>query len=226
MLEIVNIIAGYGREHILKGIYFNVHGDKVVLLGPNGSGKTTLVRTILGLLKVKEGSIKIFGREIENVQGESRLSTNYQAVYSLFLINVGDLIDLYMHLKRGDTGYARSLIQDFGLEGVLNKKLHQLSAGQRTLVCNILAIASRPELLVLDEPFENVDPAKVRKLISLIQDYEGELILITHQLPVLEHFPEYSLYFIFEGRMYGALRPLRKILEAYIHLREVEIRSS
>jgi len=134
---------------------------------------------------------------------------------------VGDLIDLYMHLKRGDTGYARSLIQDFGLEGVLNKKLHQLSAGQRTLVCNILAIASRPELLVLDEPFENVDPAKVRKLISLIQDYEGELILITHQLPVLEHFPEYSLYFIFEGRMYGALRPLRKILEAYIHLREV-----
>jgi ABC-2 type transport system ATP-binding protein len=192
------------------------------LLGPNGSGKTTLVRTILGLLKLKDGSIKIFGENIEDVRGEIRLSTNYQLVYSLFLINVRDLIDLYMHLKGGDAEYARNLIRDFGLDGVLDKKLHQLSAGQRTLVCNILAIASKPELLVLDEPFENVDPARVRKVISLIQDYKGKLLLITHQLPLLEYFPDYSLYFIFEGRIFGPLKPLGKIIDTYIHLKTVE----
>ncbi len=221
MLEVVNVWAGYGREPILKGVSLEV-GGKVVLLGPNGSGKTTLVRTILGLIKLKDGSIKIFGRNIEDIQGEIRLSTNYQPVYSLFSINVKDLIDLYMDLKGRDTKYAKNLIQDFGLNDVLNKKLHQLSAGQRALICDILAIASEPELLILDEPFENIDPARTRKLISLIHAYKGKLLLITHQLPILEQFPDYSLYFIFEGKVFGALKPLRKILDAYIHLKDVE----
>ena len=221
MLEVVNAWAGYGREPILKGISLDIE-DKVVLLGPNGSGKTTLVRAILGLLKLKDGSIKVFGKEIEDVRGEIGLSTNYQPVYSLFLIDVGDLMDLYMHLKGGSVELARALIRDFGLDGVLNKKLHQLSAGQRTLVCNILAMASEPELLILDEPFENVDPARIRKLTGLIRDYKGKLLLITHQLPMLEHFPEYSLYFIFEGRVFGALKPLRKILGTHIHLKSAE----
>jgi ABC-type multidrug transport system ATPase subunit len=221
MLEITNIWAGYGRGPILKGVSLEIR-NKVVLLGPNGSGKTTLVRTILGLLRLKSGSIKIFGREIEDVQGETRFSTNYQFVYSLFLISINDLIDLYMHLKGGDVEYARNLIQDFKLDSVLNKKLHQLSAGQRTLVCNILAIASNPELLVLDEPFESVDPARVRKIISLIQEYKGKLLLITHQLPLLQHFPDYSLYFIFEGKVSSALKPLKKIIDTYVHLKSVE----
>lgn len=221
MLEVFNVWAGYGHELILKGVSLDIK-DKAVLLGPNGSGKTTLVKAILGLLKLKGGTIKIFGRKIEDVQGEIGLSTNYQPVYSLFLINVRDLIDLYMYLKEGDADYAKALIQDFGLEDVLNKKLHQLSAGQRTLICNILAIASKPKLLVLDEPFESVDPARIRKIINLIQDYKGELLLITHQLPVLECFPDFSLYFIFEGRVYGRLKPLRKILDTYIHLKSVE----
>ncbi|MDW8114619.1 MAG: ATP-binding cassette domain-containing protein, partial [candidate division WOR-3 bacterium] len=62
MLEIINIDVGYGKETILKNISFDIQPqEKVVILGPNGSGKTTLVKAILGLLKPKNGSIKIFG---------------------------------------------------------------------------------------------------------------------------------------------------------------------
>ncbi|MCX7837318.1 MAG: ATP-binding cassette domain-containing protein, partial [candidate division WOR-3 bacterium] len=161
MLEIINIDVGYGKETILKNISFDIQPqEKVVILGPNGSGKTTLVKAILGLLKPKNGSIKIFGKKIEEIQGETRLATNYPPVYSLLLVNVGDLLDLYINLKGGDIEYAKALINDWGLEKVLKRKLHQLSAGQRILICNILAVASKPEFLILDEPFENVDPAR------------------------------------------------------------------
>ncbi|MEO0118987.1 MAG: ATP-binding cassette domain-containing protein, partial [candidate division WOR-3 bacterium] len=72
LLEIKDIFVNYGKEEILKGISLNIQKDeKVILLGPNGSGKTTLVKTILGLLKIKNGSIKIFGKEIENIRGET-----------------------------------------------------------------------------------------------------------------------------------------------------------
>uniref|UniRef100_A0A7V4CH20 ATP-binding cassette domain-containing protein n=1 Tax=candidate division WOR-3 bacterium TaxID=2052148 RepID=A0A7V4CH20_UNCW3 len=223
LLEIKDIFVNYGKEEILKGISLNIQKDeKVILLGPNGSGKTTLVKTILGLLKIKNGSIKIFGKEIENIRGETRLATNYPPVYSLFSINLRDLFDLYIHLKAGDLEYAKTLLENLGLKNVWKKKLHQLSAGQQILVCNILAIASNPELLILDEPFENVDPARREKILNLILNYKGTVLLITHQLSVLGYFPNYSLYFIFEGKLYGPLQPLEKILETYIHLKDLE----
>ncbi|MEO0103610.1 MAG: ATP-binding cassette domain-containing protein [candidate division WOR-3 bacterium] len=223
LLEIKDIFVNYGKEEILKGISLNIQkNEKVILLGPNGSGKTTLVKTILGLLKIKNGSIKIFGKEIENIRGETRLATNYPPVYSLFSINLRDLFDLYIHLKGGDLEYAKTLLENLGLKNVWKKKLHQLSAGQQILVCNILAIASNPELLILDEPFENVDPARREKILNLILNYKGTVLLITHQLSVLGYFPNYSLYFIFEGKLYGPLQPLEKILETYIHLKDLE----
>lgn len=223
MLEIVDIYVGYGKDDILKGISLNIKPqEKVVLLGPNGSGKTTLIKAILGLLKIKSGSIKIFGKEIEKVKNERRLATNYPPVYWLFPLNIKDLFDLYIYLKRGDLEYAKTILNSLGLENLKNKIFYQLSAGQQVLIYNILAIASNPEFLILDEPFENIDPLRGEKFINLIKNYKGAILLITHQLSLLKHFPEYSLYFIFEGKIYGPLQPLSKILDMYIHLNYVE----
>lgn len=221
MLEIGNLAVEFEKgKPVVNDVSFTLHKkEKVILLGPNGSGKTTLMRTILGLAKHK-GDIKINGKSLESLRGELCVAANLDEVYYLLALNVKELIVIYMDLKGSHLKFAMDLVEDFGLKDTFSKKLWQLSSGQKKLITNVLAIASRPKTLLLDEVFDGVDPARKLKLANLLNQFNGSAFITTHELGMLKYFRHWGLYFMFEGKLFGKVNPSSKILNAGIVMGE------
>lgn len=221
MLDIKNLTVLFKDVKAISDVSFRLNDEKIVLLGPNGSGKTTLIKAILGIITPLKGNIAIFGKDIKKLKGELRVSTNLEEVYwLLYSINVYELIELYTYLKGDDISYALELIKEFNLEKTLRRRVYNLSTGEKKLVYNILALSPSSKLIILDEPFENIDPSKRKKLSKLISNIDAEILMSTHELDVLRYFDKWSLYFMVEGNLYGKVKPLNQILGSYLTIGE------
>ncbi|HLI45673.1 MAG TPA: ATP-binding cassette domain-containing protein [Geobacterales bacterium] len=207
MLEIKDLIVSYGRRSILKNIRLELeYGEKVAIIGPNGSGKSTLIKAVLGIAPISGGYVKIFNFDVKNLKNELRVSANLPELYRLFNANIKDLFKVFSMLKEVDEAAYFNLCNYFDLDDILDKRMHELSAGQVKMFANIMALAPNPKLLLLDEPFENVDQTKRIKLIRILQNFKESIILVTHELEILRKFPEWNLYFVLEGQLYGPFK--------------------
>jgi ABC-type Mn2+/Zn2+ transport system ATPase subunit len=203
----------------LKGIK-GTFNNKSLILGPNGSGKTTLFRAICGLTNIASGEILIDEKNIENIFSSTGvLSTNFQEVYTLLASNVYDLIRLYTDLSDGSPDQAFNVIQDLGMSSDLLKKheLKELSAGQQKIVCTALSLSMKSKHILLDEPFEQLDPARKGRMIKHLEDYEGVILVNTHETWLLRNLRKWVVFFMFEGLLYGPL-PVEDLLNAEISL--------
>jgi ABC-type multidrug transport system ATPase subunit len=156
-------------------------------LGPNGAGKTTTLRLLLGLLKKQEGSIQLFGKEFD----EHRMAS---------LQNIGSLIEqpsLYGHLTATENlqvyrkvyGAPResiaSVLKLVGLEGTGTKKAKQFSLGMKQRLSIAVALLHNPELLILDEPTNGLDPngiIETRELIKKLNREKGVTIIVSSHI--------------------------------------------
>jgi ABC-2 type transport system ATP-binding protein len=156
-------------------------------LGPNGAGKTTTLRLLLGLLKKQEGSIQLFGKEFEQHRMES-------------LQNIGSLIEqpsLYGHLTAKENlevyrkvygapkESIKSVLQLVGLEGTSTKKAKQFSLGMKQRLSIAVALLHNPELLILDEPTNGLDPngiIETRELIKKLNREKGVTIIVSSHI--------------------------------------------
>jgi len=209
------------QEPVLKGVNGTFEG-KFLILGPNGSGKTTLFRAICALTNIASGEIIIDGKNIEELYATTGiLSTNFQEVYTLIGSSVYDLIGLYIDLSNGDSELAFNMIGDLGLslEFLRQRKLSELSAGQSRIVCTALALAMKAKHVLLDEPFEELDPAKKGKMVKHLNDYTGVILANTHETWLLKNLQDWVVFFMFEGILYGPLS-VRDLLKAEISLVE------
>jgi ABC-type multidrug transport system ATPase subunit len=205
MLEIRGLCVRYpsGKEALKKVDFSLREREKIAIVGPNGSGKSTLIKAALGLAPITEGSVRVFGQDVRKIRGETRVSTNLSEVYRLLSGNTKELIEVYSELKGVNKNDYLDLIRDFGLEEILLKVLHQMSSGQAKMFGNIMALGSKPELTLMDEPFENLDQNRRIKLARLIQEFEEEVVLVTHEFDLLKKFSGWPLYFMLEGSIYG-----------------------
>ncbi|EQD39127.1 ABC transporter, partial [mine drainage metagenome] len=144
-----------------------------------------------------------FGQEVQDARGLLTVSTNLSEVYRLLSVPVGDLIRLQARLKGGETAQAFRWIREFELDPILPRRLHEISTGQAKLVSNLLALDHDPRLLLLDEPFENVDLVRRRRLVSLLRQARGSVLLNTHEFELLRHFEDWQLGFLLEGKFLG-----------------------
>jgi cobalt/nickel transport system ATP-binding protein len=167
-------------------------GERVVVLGGNGSGKTTLLYHILGLLVPNEGSVSVFGvnpaeayntvRErigvvLQNVD-DQLLSPTVQEDISFSPRNYG-----YGKDKTG--GMVEKVLAELGIQHLRDKICHYLSGGEKRKVALAGALVMRPELLVLDEPFEGLDNRSRSELVTLLNAYNRAgmtIIMSTHDL--------------------------------------------
>ena len=172
-------------------------------MGPNGSGKSSLLRAALGLAPVSGGEVYVLGKDVRTIAGETAVSTNLEEVYRLMTLPVDRLISIWADLKGGTEEEIRRWLDDFGLNSVLHRPLFRLSTGQMKMVGNLLALAFSPRLVLLDEPFDNVDFARRRKCIELLLRSDAAVILNTHELDLLHSFPSWGLYFMFDGQLVG-----------------------
>src|SRR5258706_5395600 len=164
-LGVENLRHAYGEHEVVRGLTFALAlGAIGCLLGPSGCGKTTVLRCIAGFEPVREGAIRISGRLVSGSGAmlppeERRVGMVFQD-YALFphLQVAGNIAFGLRGASRIERdARVRELAELVGLSGELDKYPHEISGGQQQRVALARALAPRPELLLLDEPFSNLD---------------------------------------------------------------------
>ncbi|WP_339429728.1 urea ABC transporter ATP-binding subunit UrtE [Pseudomonas taetrolens] len=177
MLHVKNLHQFYGGSHILRGLSFEVNvGEVTCLLGRNGVGKTTLLKCLMGLLPVKEGEVQWAGQVITSLKPHQRVHAGIAYVpqgREIFgCLTVEE--NLLMGLSRFPGAEAREVPAFiYELFPVLLQMKHRrggdLSGGQQQQLAIGRALASRPRLLILDEPTEGIQPSVIKEIGAVIK---------------------------------------------------------
>lgn len=190
LLEVQGLESGYGEIQILWGIDLNVEpGETVLLLGANSAGKTTLLRTIIGLLPCRSGSIGFQGERIEALPPNQRIRRGIAFMSELGVLptlSIDENIQLGGYFLSGAEIRRRSA-EMYELFPDLATKRHRLAAslsgGQRKMLGIAKALVSRPKLLLMDEPSSGLAPVFVKQLLEVLQTaiVGGTALLLAEQ---------------------------------------------
>ncbi|ASR37000.1 ABC transporter ATP-binding protein [Prauserella marina] len=156
-------------------------GRVVALVGPNGAGKTTLLHLAVGLLEPTRGHIRVLGEPAGKALPNVAFLAQEKPLYPGF--TVADMLRFGRHLNpRWDKAFAERRLADLGISA--KRKTGRLSGGQQAQVALTMAIAKRPELLVLDEPLANLDPLArhevMTSLMAAVAERELSVVLSSH----------------------------------------------
>ena len=193
VLEMHKVAYAYPDGHqALFGVDLHVHrGEKIALLGPNGAGKTTLVLHVNGILFQGAGSVRIAGMDVNK--------ENLKAIRAKVGVVFQDPDDqLFMPTVRDDVAFGPSnmgIVGDelaktvaealaaVGMSEFADRSPQHLSFGQRRRVAIATVLAMKPEILVLDEPSSNLDPAARREIAEILESLDITMLMVTHDLP-------------------------------------------
>ena len=186
-------------QNILESLSFKIFsGEYDAIIGPNGGGKTTLIRLLLGLEKPNSGTIKIFGKNIKDFTEWDKIGYVPQRASHVdiaFPATVLDVVKMGRTAKRGF--FSRYSKEDAAClvnsgerpEQIKEKMIGTLSGGQRQRVMIARALASKPEVLILDEPNTGVDVKSQQRFYELLRGLNKEekitIIFITHDVGVI-----------------------------------------
>lgn len=195
-LEVAGLAFAYPDGHqALFGVDLTIgRGERVALLGPNGAGKTTLVLHLNGILSGGAGTVRVGGLELRPGDRDTlrevrrRVGIVFQDPDDqLFMPTVRDDVAFgpaNLGLRRAELDARVSEALDLvGMGDVAGRPPHHLSFGQRRRVAVATVLAMRPEILVLDEPTSNLDPASRRELHDILDALDVTQLVITHDLP-------------------------------------------
>jgi ABC-2 type transport system ATP-binding protein len=181
-----------GHGYALSGVSLRLEaGTTLGLIGRNGAGKTTLIRTLLGLSIPDAGSVKLFGEDARTLSAGTKQRIGYvpQQAGLPGGYSVEGMLDLYRGWQpKWDQAYALVLMERLQL--VCNQRIGNLSVGQQQAFALVLALAHRPDLLILDEPVAALDPIARRTVASLLAEQQADtgmsVLFSTHILSDLE----------------------------------------
>ena len=196
VLEIKDLAFAYpDGNQALFGVNLTINeGERVALLGPNGAGKSTLVMHMNGIHPTAQGSIYVAGQLVDakNKEALKDIRAKVGIVFQdpddqLFMPTVGEDVAFgpYNMGVRGEE-LEKVVSESLSKVGMLEYKdrpPHHLSFGQRRRVAVATVLAMNPEILVLDEPSSNLDPASRRELAEILKSLKITLIMVTHDLP-------------------------------------------
>jgi cobalt/nickel transport system ATP-binding protein len=193
VLDLQGVAYAYPDGHqALHGVDLHVHrGERVALLGPNGAGKTTLVLHLNGILMPGLGSVTISGLPVARdnlLEIRRRVGIVFQDPDDqLFMGSVRDDVAFGpMNLGLRGAELDRRVVEALeavGMQEYADRPPHHLSYGQRRRVAVATVLAMQPEILVLDEPSSNLDPASRRELAEILTSLDVTVLLVTHDLP-------------------------------------------
>ncbi|BDT71385.1 high-affinity branched-chain amino acid transport ATP-binding protein LivF [Comamonadaceae bacterium OS-4] len=190
MLEVKNINQYYGGSHILRDVSLEAEVGKVkVILGRNGVGKTTLLKSLMGLVPIKSGSISMDGKEIHKLTPyeRARLGLGFvpQGREIFARLTVEENLRMGLAYKPAGTPIPAELFELFPvLQQMLHRRGGDLSGGQQQQLAIARALAAGPKVLILDEPTEGIQPSIIKdigRVIRMLADRGDMAILLVEQ---------------------------------------------
>jgi zinc transport system ATP-binding protein len=198
VLEVSNLTVERAGSVVIENANFSIRkGDYVGIVGPNGGGKTSLLLALLNILPKKEGSIRLFGQEIESFSNWEKVAyvpqhaTNFDSQFPLSvreLVSLGRITrnNLGRTLKRSDIEAVDQSLEFMGITEIADKRIGQLSGGQKQRVFVAKALVRNPEIILLDEPIGGVDAKTQEKFFKKLSDLNIKkgitILLVTHDL--------------------------------------------
>ena len=190
LLKATGVDAGYGTMQVLWGVDLDVRaGETVLLLGANGAGKTTFLKSLVGLIDARHGSIDLAGEDVTRMRSSDRmrLGMTYMSELAVFPdLSIEENIRVGAQAL-GHADPAARVEELYGIFPVLRDKRRapasSLSGGQRKMLGIAKALAAEPRLLVMDEPSAGLSPLFVKEVIRILSDLRGHglALLIAEQ---------------------------------------------
>lgn len=190
-LQINNLTKKFGEQTALNNINISIDRNEIIgLLGPNGAGKSTLMKSIVGALKIDEGEIIFNGKNITEYEIESKknigfLPENNPLYLEMF---VKEYLQFVADIHKISSSRVDEVIELVGITPEKAKKIRQLSKGYKQRVGLAQAILHQPDLLILDEPTNGLDPNQIIEIRNVIKEIgqQKTVLLSTHIMQEVE----------------------------------------
>jgi ABC-type Mn2+/Zn2+ transport system ATPase subunit len=199
-IEVKGLSISYGVKRILTNVYLNVSSGHVYgLIGPNGAGKSTLFKSILGLIDNNAGSIKVFGKDVDESRTKIAYVPQRDDIDWEFPATVKDIVlmgryphkKLLQRLNKEDLTIADDAMKELGILDLADRQIGQLSGGQQQRVFIARALCQQADLFFFDEPFVGVDITTEEKIISILKKLASQgktLLVVHHDLTTVEEY--------------------------------------
>src|ERR1035437_3111578 len=215
IITLESLAIGYDGQAVLSGISLAVaRGSFTAILGTNGSGKSTLLKTLLGLQPAVSGQIKIqppagFGY----VPQANQFDPLYPLTgFDVALMGIFGRVGPMRFPSRAEKDFVRDCLRATAAEAFAKKKFSQLSGGQKQRVLIARALATKPDILVLDEPTAGVDVAATNSLLEFISQIHAErnltVLLVTHDLPLVKKHAQQIIWLHNGAVLHGSVAEL------------------
>jgi manganese/zinc/iron transport system ATP- binding protein len=201
VLEVHDLTVSYNRKPVLWDIDLSIpQGSLVGIIGPNGAGKSTLIKSIMGLIPLSSGYVKLFDKSLEEVRDRvsyvpQRESVDWDfpaSVFDVVLMGRYAKLGLFRNVRQSDKEIALDCLRKVGMEGFKDRQISQLSGGQQQRVFLARALAQKADLYFMDEPFTGVDAATESAIVDLLREMRSQnktVIVVHHDLQsAIEYF--------------------------------------
>ena len=188
VIKLTNVNYAYRRDQaVLQNVNLIINrGESCCILGPNGGGKTTLLRLLLGFLTPDSGTVEILGTQVCNVRHKIGYMPQVQNIDSIFPVSVlevvmtGTLCGTFgVFFNAGKRKIAMEMLEKMRITHLAKRGFNEISGGEKQRVLIARALASKPEILLLDEPTANIDPGAEQCFYEMLDELQKDLTLLT-----------------------------------------------
>ena len=191
VLEIHDLTVSYDKKPVLWGVDLTVpNGALCGIIGPNGAGKSTLIKSIMGLVPLNSGYVKVYDQELDDVRKRVSYVPQRESVDWDFPASVLDVVlmgryarlGLFKRPRKADKEAAMKALEMVGMDKYHTRQISQLSGGQQQRVFLARALTQNADIYFMDEPFAGVDAATEKAIIKILQNLakEGKTIIVVH----------------------------------------------
>ena len=190
-VEVHNLTVSYNQRPVLWDVDFSLPEGKLIgIVGPNGSGKTTLLKSIMGLVPMSGGFVRIFDQPLDEVRSQVSYVPQRASVDGEVPAQVRDVVlmgryrpqNLLSRLSKTDREVAEWALEQVRMKEFSQRQISQLSGGQQQRVFIARSLAQQAKLYLMDEPFAGVDAASERAILDLLKQLKesGKTLLVVH----------------------------------------------